>query len=737
MKRKLLLAATFLLIIVGHLSARQLFLAVDGDDQNNGSMESPWGTLKYSFAQLGAGDTLWVRCGTYMQTERIYAKACGAKDARICVFAYENEKPVFNWSNGPQTLDNDGRGIEHSIGANYWHYRGLEICYCGDNGMKMEGSFCVIESCVFHHNRDSGLQIGFGKGNKGENTRNPDFIYGRYNIVINCDSHDNYDLKPGATSGGGGDADGFAVKLFPGPGTEFHGCRSWMNSDDGWDFYYTTFPIVVHNCWSMKNGYDDGNGNGFKMGGYNDGDTPSYGAHIFMNCVSTDNLKKGFDQNNHGEGCYMLNCIAARNNSNYQFDSTRKGLEEFIGESKWVLRNCVGMLVTERNHKFLSEESCDIGFCSWNLFDNNHTFTDANNRIRTDYTGEYESMVYEDALAERQADGSLPLKFARLKEDSKFRNVGTPITDFFCENYSDNFYSSSVSISYNGSAPDLGAFEYGIPNNIDYEFTYPVNDGSVEDPEPTDPLAEFRDEDGNIAYTENVIANWYPFQDNTLPADLPISLHTGTAETDISINPDYTGSADASHPEYLQSAGAIIMPKNGSYIEFTLPSVRSLQVKLYNTGGRELKFQYGNPNESESNWKTIETKRYEKGNFTIDITSLASDIKRKAPVTVRMFNHKSDGNIQVTDTYISVYERILPTDMKEIHTPEIDMYQTETMLIVYGENTSLKVYDLSGNLVSRSFGMQGVDIAGLSKGVYIVVVQDKAGKTTPVKFMKR
>ena len=56
--------------------------------------------------------------------------------------------------------------------------------------------------------------------------------------MINCDSWHNYDSKSFNGSDDGGDADSFAAKLFPGPGTEFHGqCRAWTNSDDSWDLY--------------------------------------------------------------------------------------------------------------------------------------------------------------------------------------------------------------------------------------------------------------------------------------------------------------------------------------------------------------------------------------------------------------------------------------------------------------------------------------------------------------------
>ena len=173
MKNKLtrLFVAVLLFLAIGNVSAKEYFLATDGNDSNPGTIEKPFATLSKAISMLQAGDVCYVRGGTYYQTSRIFVRQTGTKDDRICLFAYENEKPVFDWSNAPQTCESDGRGIEHSIGANYWHYKGLEFCYAGDNGMKMEGSFCVIEQCVFHHNRDTGLQLGFGKDSKGNNIR--------------------------------------------------------------------------------------------------------------------------------------------------------------------------------------------------------------------------------------------------------------------------------------------------------------------------------------------------------------------------------------------------------------------------------------------------------------------------------------------------------------------------------------------------------------------------------------
>ncbi len=34
-----------------------------------------------------------------------------------------------------------------------------------------------------------------------------------------------------------------------GQGIVFSNCRSWGNSDDGWDLFETDYSVVIENCW--------------------------------------------------------------------------------------------------------------------------------------------------------------------------------------------------------------------------------------------------------------------------------------------------------------------------------------------------------------------------------------------------------------------------------------------------------------------------------------------------------
>ncbi len=716
---------------IASTEARQLHLSVAGDDKNPGTEDQPFATLAKAVASVMPGDTVWVHGGTYQPTATVNITQTGTKDERICLFAIEGENPVFDFGlleRTEETAAKNNRGIMHKIGANYWHYRGLEFCNAPDNAVKLEGSFCVIEQCVFHDNGDTGLQQGFGKSDAGENTRNPEFKYGRYNIVLNCDSYNNCDVWSN-----GGDADGFAVKLFPGPGNEFHGCRSWHNSDDGWDFYYTVYPIVVDNCWTLDNGYNKGNGNGFKMGGSNDKKT-SFGAHIFTKCISVDNLSKGFDQNNHNEGTYMFNCVSARNGVNYGFNNA---IPEY---GDWVLRNCIGFSGNERNHQFNYKDSpsvsrADIQYCSWTTLDNCSPYSDRDgsdpytgqtglNKATTDRSAQFVSLAAADALAARQADGSLPLKFGRLKEGSDFIDSGIAIEGFDAADVKYPEYGRKVTLAYNGATADMGAFEYGIDNN-DYTLVLPENDGSVEDEIPDDPYADFKDEDGNIAYTEKIFSDWYPFQETVLPDSIAalITANSGT----WSLNPTYEGNGTVAYGEC--TPGVLAITKN-SYAEFTFPSLHAFQIRMYITGGRTLKVQYRSKGASAWNESSAE---YKKGSYVVDLAKMA--MKSKEGVEIRI-NNIGSGNMHITDLYASGYEPSNYAKVESVKAPEMDFYLTRTALICYGETVAINVYDTTGRKVASSRKMQVVNIASLPQGIYIATAYDKYGNRSTYKFVK-
>ena len=68
--------------------------AAKGDDKNAGTQESPWKTVGRALKQLKAGDTLYLRAGTYY--ESVLCASSGTKDAPITLRAYPNELAVID-----------------------------------------------------------------------------------------------------------------------------------------------------------------------------------------------------------------------------------------------------------------------------------------------------------------------------------------------------------------------------------------------------------------------------------------------------------------------------------------------------------------------------------------------------------------------------------------------------------------------------------------------------------------
>lgn len=70
------------------------YVATDGDDNSKGTLRRPFRTIARALAAADAGDTVFVRGGTYR--EQVVFPASGRADARIVLTAYGDEKPVIS-----------------------------------------------------------------------------------------------------------------------------------------------------------------------------------------------------------------------------------------------------------------------------------------------------------------------------------------------------------------------------------------------------------------------------------------------------------------------------------------------------------------------------------------------------------------------------------------------------------------------------------------------------------------
>jgi len=430
----------FLLTVFGAKAQSVLYAASNGSATNAGTSISAPTTLESAITKVTAGGTIYLRGGTYSYSATIVIARTnsGTSSAYKSIVAYNGEIPVLSFAG--QSVADANRGI--ILDAFYWHFTGLVVEGAGDNGLLLSGNNNIIENCIFRKNRDSGLQMS------RYNTSYTSIAdWPTNNLVLNCEAYDNAD--PGNEN-----ADGFAAKLTCGNGNIFRGCISHNNIDDGWDFYAKTEtgpigPVTLENCVSYGNGVlsdgsssGSGDKNGFKLGG-----SGIAVAHIVRRCVAFNNGHHGFtDNDNPGN-------ITVTNNTSYN-----------NAESNFNFRD--GSTSTFTNNLSYNAGASDKSFgtdvSGKNVWWKNGVSTSASSLVVS--SADFVSLTPSVA---KNADGSPNLgNFLALASGSDMINAGIAATG----------------ITYNGSAPDIGARESGSTSTTNYTLSVsasPAAGGSV------------------------------------------------------------------------------------------------------------------------------------------------------------------------------------------------------------------------------------------------------------------
>jgi MYXO-CTERM domain-containing protein len=438
---------------LGFFAARNVFaaeyyVATTGSDSNLGTKDSPFATLQKGADTAGPGDTVWIRGGTYKITTPktsgagIQLSKSGTSDTnRIKYWAYPGETPLFDFSK--LAISTSGYTFGFVISSNWVHLKGIEECCVpmnsyANNGFASEGTNNIYELLNAHNNQGSGIQIGSG------------------NLALNCDSHDNYD--PTSPQGDGQNADGFGVHGGSGTAiTTIRGCRAWWNSDDGYDFINQEAPVTIENSWAFGSGFanygttrpSSGNGNGFKMGSSKTGI-----RHLVQNNVAWGNKAGGFYANHSSGGNTWYNNTAFQNGTNFNMlastwsepngKGTRTDGVKLTGDKAHILRNNIAF-PNKNSYMDAATYGVDSQFNTWDL---NLTPAAKDFLSITDPSVSGTGQAIETtslALGPRQADGSLPnVDFLKLAAGSAMIDKGT-----------------DVQLPFVGSAPDLGAYEFG------------------------------------------------------------------------------------------------------------------------------------------------------------------------------------------------------------------------------------------------------------------------------------
>ena len=440
MIKKLLLNA-FLISSLSFASAKTVYIAPNGNDANPGTKARPFATVQKAQDAIEPGDTVYIRGGIYRMSEAqiarkegIYANVTyldksGKPGAMINYFAYPGEKPTFDYTEiKPAGL----RVNAFNVVGSYIHLKGLDI-----TGVQVTIKTHTQSECFENHGNNNiyelltmhdGMAIGFY------------LLSGSNNLILNCDAYRNWDYY--SENGRGGNTDGFGCHPRAGSKNNiFRGCRSWFNSDDGYDLINSHEGVTFDHCWALYNGFGTdfrslGDGNGFKAGGYarrpaNEIPNP-VPQHTIKFCLAVHNKASGFYANHHINGNFWYNNTAYRNSNN--FNMLNRLLDDVNADVPGYthkLRNNLGYKGGKELTN-MDNSKCDA---THNYFDLGLVATD----------NDFMSLDEAQLIGPRQKDGSLPdVTFMKLKPGSQLIDKG-----------------EDVGFAYKGKAPDLGCFEYG------------------------------------------------------------------------------------------------------------------------------------------------------------------------------------------------------------------------------------------------------------------------------------
>lgn len=415
------------------------YVAVDGNDNNNGTKNQPFATIQKAQSVVQPGDTVYLRGGTYNLTEaqianKVRGYACvtfldksGSAGKYISYINYPGETPVFNYAAvKPEGL----RVAAFYVTGSYIHLKGFEVTavqvtiktHTQSECFENHGSNNIYEQLTMH----DGMAIGFY------------LLAGSNNLILNCDAYNNWDYF--SENGRGGNTDGFGSHPRAGSVNNiFRGCRAWFNSDDGFDLINASEATTFDNCWAFYNGFNkdfvsEGDGNGFKSGGYGLKKTGKeipnpVPRNTIQFCLAVRNKASGFYSNHHTGGSNWYNNSAYRNGSNFNMLNRLIDTAQDVPGFDHIMYNNLGYKGGKEIVQ-LDAAKCTLAN---NYFDMNMQATDA----------DFISLDEKLLTAPRKADGSLPENgFMWLQPNSQFVDKG-----------------KIIGFSFKGKVPDLGAFE--------------------------------------------------------------------------------------------------------------------------------------------------------------------------------------------------------------------------------------------------------------------------------------
>jgi fibronectin type 3 domain-containing protein len=455
--------------------AKIWYVAPTGSDSNPGNITAPFATITQAQTAAATGDTVYLRGGNYTLTTanvtsyqdgNVYATVNTITKNGISYLAYPGDtRPVFNFSGvTPSGYRNAAFWVSASnVTFQGFDVVGVQITITGSNNQSIGFAIYGGSNCTWNEvNVHDGMCVGFYIEKASAN-----------NLFYRCDSYNN----TGLDSYSYGNADGFGCHpAAGGTGNVYRQCRSWNNSDDGFDCINAAEPVTFDHCWSYLNGNNGGNANGFKVGGW--GSTPQnqipdpLPVHTVEYCLSADNGSHGFYAN-HQPGQAANWTYNTAYNDNYDFDMLERTPPVYSNTTAQTDANDISGVdeVMHYNLAFAGSGGVTNDLNESGNIVSNNTWT----LSVTVNSAQFQSTNATQMIQSRQADGSLPvITFMHLVSGSNCAGLGC--FEAAPSNLTASAGSATVTLTWTSV---LGATGYVVSRSTTNDANYTAITGNL------------------------------------------------------------------------------------------------------------------------------------------------------------------------------------------------------------------------------------------------------------------
>lgn len=243
--------------------AATYYVDTAGSDSHPGTEKQPWRTVAYAVSKMVAGDTTYVRGGTYNEGLIRFSRT-GTQAAPIKLLNYPGESPIINFIDPkqfPRILIQHASRINVAMG--WITIEGFEIAH-GYDGIKYYNLHdSTIRRNWIHHSLNQGILGGGGHHNTFDrniinhnggtfdacaatganldcNQRHGFYLHGNFYTIINNLIYDNLAF---GIQVNGSSTSAYSSTKHPSP--EFAGASDWVISNNVFAYQYAATGIVL------------------------------------------------------------------------------------------------------------------------------------------------------------------------------------------------------------------------------------------------------------------------------------------------------------------------------------------------------------------------------------------------------------------------------------------------------------------------------------------------------------